>query len=84
LVVAELVRANNLQAKPAQLQAHIEELSQSYEKPAEVMRWYLSDRERMAEVEAVVVENNVTDFVLATAKVTDKALPFDELMASGN
>ena len=84
LVVAELVRANNLQAKPAQLQAHIEELSQSYEKPAEVMRWYLTDRERMAEVEAVVVENNVTEFVLATAKVTDKALPFDELMAQGN
>jgi trigger factor len=84
LVVAELVRANNLQAKPAQLQSHIEELSQSYEKPAEVMRWYLSDRERMAEVEAVVVENNVTDFVLSTAKVTDKALPFDELMAQGN
>ncbi|MFN3304970.1 MAG: trigger factor, partial [Roseateles sp.] len=84
LVVAELVRANNLQAKPAQLQAHIEELSQSYEKPAEVMRWYLSDRERMAEVEAVVVENNVTEFVLAKAKVTDKVLPFDELMAAGN
>ena len=42
LVVAELVRANNLQAKPEQLQAHIEEMSQSYEKPVEVQRWYLS------------------------------------------
>lgn len=84
LVVGELVRTNSLQAKPEQLQAHIEELSQSYEKPAEVMRWYLSDRERMAEVEAVVIENNVTDFVLGKAKVSDKALPFDELMAAGN
>lgn len=81
LVVAELVRANNLQAKPEQLQAHIEELSQSYEKPAEVVRWYLSDRERLAEVEAVVIENNVTEFVLGKAKISDKALPFDELMA---
>ncbi|MFN3810051.1 MAG: trigger factor [Roseateles asaccharophilus] len=82
LVVAELVRANNLQAKPEQLQAHIEELSQSYEKPAEVVRWYLSDRERLAEVEAVVIENNVTEFVLGKAKISDKALPFDELMAA--
>ncbi|MGY4829404.1 trigger factor [Sphaerotilaceae bacterium SBD11-9] len=82
LVVAELVRANNLQAKPEQLQAHIEEMAQSYEKPAEVVRWYLSDRNRMAEVEGVVIENNVTEYVLAKAKVTDKALPFDELMAS--
>ncbi|WP_343601295.1 trigger factor [Roseateles sp.] len=82
LVVAELVRSQNLQAKPEQLQAHIEEISQSYEKPAEVVRWYLSDRERMAEVEAVVIENNVTDFILGKAKVTDKQLPFDELMAT--
>ena len=80
LVVAELVRVNNLQAKPDQLQAHIEEMSQSYEKPSEVMRWYLSDRSRIAEVEALVVEKNVTDFVLAQAKVTAKTLAFDDLM----
>ena len=82
LVVAELVRAHNLQAKPEQLQSHIEEMSQSYEKPAEVMRWYLSDRSRMAEVEAMVVEKNVTDFVLSKAKVTLKQLGFDDLMAA--
>jgi trigger factor len=82
LVVAELVRSANLQAKPEQLQAHIEEMSQSYEKPAEVMRWYLSDRQRMAEVEAIVIESNVTTHVLGLAKVADKALPFDELMTA--
>ena len=82
LVVAELVRSNNLQAKPEQLQAHIEEMSQSYEKPAEVMRWYLSDRQRMAEVEAVVIESNVTQHVLGLAKVSDKVLPFDDLMTA--
>lgn len=84
LVVGELVRTQNLKPQPQQLQAHIEELSQSYEKPAEVMRWYLSDRQRMAEVEAVVMENNVTAYVLNTAKVIDKALAFDELMAQQN
>jgi trigger factor len=80
LVVGELVRQQNLQAKPDQLQAHIEELAQSYEKPAEVMRWYLSDRKRMAEVEAVVVESNVTQYAMNHAKVVDKALAFTELM----
>ena len=82
LVVAELVKTANLQAKPEQLQAHIEEMSQSYEKPAEVMRWYLSDRQRMAEVEAVVIENNVTAHVMSQVKVVDKVLPFDELMTA--
>jgi trigger factor len=81
LVVAELVRSNGLEAKPEQLKAHIDELSASYEKPEEVVRWYMGDRRRMAEVEAVVIENNVTEFVLGKAQVTDKAVSFDELMA---
>ena len=80
LVVAELVRANELQAKPEQLKAHIEELAASYEKPDEVVRWYLSDNRRMGEIEAVVVENNVTDFVLGKAKVTEKTISFEDLM----
>lgn len=81
LVVAELVRANNLQARPEQIKAHVEELAASYEKPADVLRWYYGDNKRMAEVEAIVIENNVTEFVLSKAQVTDKAVSFDELMA---
>ncbi|KTT22175.1 trigger factor [Pseudacidovorax intermedius] len=80
LVVAELVRANNLEAKPEQIKAHIEELASSYEKPADVVRWYYGDNRRLAEVEAVVIENNVTDFVLGKAKVSEKSVGFDELM----
>jgi trigger factor len=81
LVVAELVRSNSLQAKTEQIKAHIEELAASYEKPADVLRWYYSDNNRLAEVEAIVIENNVTDFVLAQAKINEKSLSFDELMA---
>ena len=81
LVVAELVRANSLQAKMEQIKAHVDELAASYEKPEEVSRWYFSDNKRLAEVEAIVLENNVTDFVLSKAKVTEKAVGFDELMA---
>ncbi len=80
LVVAELVRTHNLQAKPEQIKQHVEELAASYEKPADVVRWYYSDNRRLAEVEAIVIENNVTDFVLSQAKVVDKAVSFDELM----
>lgn len=83
LVVAELVRAHNLQARPEQIRAHIEELAASYEKPADVVRWYYGDNRRMAEVEAIVIENNVTEFVLGQAKVNDKAVSFDELMGQG-
>ena len=84
LVVGELVRANNLQAKPEQMQAHIDEMAQSYERPAEVVRWYRATAAAMAEVEAVVIENNVAEFVLRPSLLTAKgdrqgrAPPFDE------
>jgi len=81
LVVAELVRSNNLQAKPEQIKAHIEELAASYEKPADILRWYYSDNNRLAEVEAIVIENNVTEFVLSKARVSETSMSFDELMA---
>ena len=80
LVVAELVRANALHATQDQIKSHIDELSASYEKPADVVRWYYGDNRRMAEVEGIVIENNVTEFVLSKAKVSEKAITFDELM----
>ncbi|MPM32285.1 Trigger factor [bioreactor metagenome] len=82
LVVAELVKANKLEATPEQLKAHIDELAASYEKPEDVVRWYFSDRNRLADVEAVVIENNVTNFVLEKAKVNGKNISFDELMGA--
>jgi trigger factor len=78
--VAELVKANTLSATEAQIKAHIEELASSYERPEDVMRWYYGDNQRMAEVEAVVIETNVSDFILSKAKVTEKTISFDELM----
>jgi len=81
LVVSEVVRVHNLQATPEQVKQHVEELASSYEKPAEVIRWYYSDNRRMAEVEAIVIENNVTNYVLSLVKNKDKELGFDELMS---
>jgi len=80
LVVAELVNTHKLHATPEQIDAHITELAASYESPADVVRWYKSDNRRLAEVEAIVIENNVTEFVLGQAKVTDKTVGFEELM----
>jgi len=80
LVVAEVVRTHELHAKPEQIKAHIEELASSYERPEDVSRWYYSDNQRMAEVEAVVIEANVAEFVLGKVKVAEKAISFEELM----
>lgn len=82
LILAELVKANNLQATPEQVKAQVEDFAQSYEDPQQVVKYYFSDRRRLAEVEALVLEENVVNYVLGKAKVSDKAVAFDELMGN--
>ncbi|MBS0308957.1 MAG: trigger factor [Proteobacteria bacterium] len=82
LILAEVVKANNLQATPEQIKTQIEEFAQSYEDPQQVTKYYYSDRRRLAEVEALVLEENVVNYVLGKAKVTEKPVAFDELMGN--
>lgn len=79
LILAELVKEYKLEAKPEQIRAEVDEFAKSYEDPKEVVRWYYSNQQRLAEMEAYVVESNVVDFVLGKAKVTDKEVGFEEL-----
>lgn len=84
LLLAELVRSENLQARQDQIRKAIEDIAQSYEKPAEVIQWYLGNRERVAEIESVVLEDNVVQWVLQRARVVDTPVAFGELMGRGN
>jgi trigger factor len=82
LLLAELVKAKDLHAKPEQVKAIVEDYAQTFEDPSEVVRWYYSQPQRLAEAEALAMENNVVDWALANAKVIEKAIGFDELMGN--
>ena len=82
LILAEVVKTNNLQATGEQVKAQVEEFAQSYEDPQQVLKYYFSDRRRLGEVEALVLEENVVNYVLGQAKVTEKPVAFDELMGN--
>ena len=80
LVLSEIVRTKELHAKPEQIKSVVEDAAQSYEHPEEVIRWYYAQPQRLAEIEGVVIEDNVVEWALSSAKVLDKAIAFDELM----
>jgi trigger factor len=82
LIVAELVRRENLAARPEQVKAMVQDYAESYEKPEEVVRWYYQSQDRLREVESLVLENNVVEWVLSKAKVEDQPTDFDELMGN--
>jgi trigger factor len=81
--MAEMVKEKGLQARPEQVRALVQEMAASYENPAEVVRWYYSQPQQLAQVEALVIEQNVVDWVLSNAGVSDKQIAFDELMGTG-
>jgi trigger factor len=83
LILAELVKAKDLHAKPEQVRSIIDEFSQTFEDPSEVVRWYYSQPQRLAEAEALALENNVVEWVLGNVAATEKPIGFDELMGSG-
>jgi len=80
LILTELVKANDLHAKPEQVRALIEEFAKSYENPGEVVKWHYSSKERLNEAESAVLEDNVVAWVLEKAGIVEKKVTFDELM----
>jgi trigger factor len=83
LLLGELVRQHALSPRPDQIRKLVEDIASSYEKPQEVISWYLSDRKRLGELETVALEDNVVNWVLERGKVADKPIAFDELMGHG-
>ena len=82
LILADLVEKFDLRAQPEKVRALVEDYAQSFEHPEEVVRWHYADPARYQEIENLVLEENVVDWVLARAKVVDKALDFSELMGN--
>ncbi len=80
LILAELVKQHNLGAKPEQIKALVKDYAQSFEHPEEVVKWHYSDPARLHEAESMVLEENVVAWVMGAAKVSERAMEFNELM----
>ena len=82
LIINELKQSENVNPKPAEVRAMVEQEAQSYESPAEVVKWFYMQPQRLSEMEAMALESNVVKWVLAKATVLDKPVTFDELMGA--
>ncbi|MEM7027513.1 MAG: trigger factor [Pseudomonadota bacterium] len=80
LLVAEIIKKNDIKPEQSRVRSMIEEMATGYEDPNTVINWYYSDKNNLAQVEALVLEEEVINWVLMNAKVTEKARSFDEIM----
>jgi len=82
LLMDELVRANGITAGDDQVKALVDEFAQSYEDPSEVVAWYHQDKNRLNEARALVLEENIVNWVLERAQVTDEPSSLEKLMGN--
>ena len=82
LLMDELVRANGITAGEDQVKALVDEFAQSYEDPSEVVAWYHQDKNRLNEARALVLEENIVNWVLERAQVTDEPSTLEKLMGN--
>lgn len=80
LVMNEIIQKNQLKVDPKQVRRLVEELAESYEQPQEVITWYYSNKEQLAQVEAMALEEAVIDLILSKAKVTETACSYEEAL----
>ena len=82
LILAELLQKHDLQPRPEQTKAMIEDYAQSFDEAEQIIRWYAADPKRMIEVENLVLEENMVDWVMGQARTTDKQAKFNDLMGN--
>ncbi|MDO8413496.1 MAG: trigger factor [Gallionellaceae bacterium] len=80
LILAELVKQHQLQARPEQIKTLVQEYAQSFDHPEEVVKWHYGDPSRLRKVEDLVLEDNVVAWVMSQARVSDQAIAFNDLM----
>jgi trigger factor len=83
LLLAEIVRQNQIKVESRKLREAVEHFASTYEKPDEVVRWYYSDKKRLGEVESFVLESEVVDWLVTSATLKDVSTPFDALIKQG-
>jgi trigger factor len=80
LILSEIIKQNDIKVSPAKLREMVEGIAASYETPEEVIKYYYGNKQRMNEIENYALEEEVVDWVLSQASVTEKSATFDEIM----
>ena len=83
LLVAEIIKTHRIELDHSRVRARVETIASTYKEPARVLDWYYSDRERLSGIESAVFEDQVVEWILARAQVTDEHTSFDRVMNPG-
>lgn len=82
VLVSSIIDKNKLEVDQQRVTNFIKDMSENYEDPQEVIDYYTNNKQERANIEALVLEDQVVDHILAQGKVTDKDVSYQDLLAS--
>jgi len=82
LILADVANANEIKVDPDKVRETVEKVAQTYDNPEEFVKWYYSNREALAHVESLVLEEQIVDWALDQMQVEDVTKTFDEMMSA--
>ncbi len=80
LLISEIVKANDIKASPEKIRETVESVASTYDTPDEVVKWYYAERERLGQIESVVLEELVVEWVLGKIQIDEQSTTFEALM----
>jgi trigger factor len=80
LIMQAIVEKHQLKPDAARVRERVESIGQGYDDPGEFVRWYYSDKQRLAQMESMILEEHLIEKMLEGADLADEAISFDELM----
>lgn len=80
VLVSKVLADAKIEVDPARVEAYINDMASSYEDPTEVIEYFKNDKQQRAQIEAVVLEDQIVDHILAAAKVTNTDVSYEELL----
>ena len=83
LILAEIVKTNDMTADPEKVKGRVASIASAYQEPEQIMSWYYADKQRLAEIESLVMEDEVVEWIVEHAKVNDEKTTFDAIMKRG-
>jgi len=80
LILGEIIQKNSVEIDGDKVRETIGELAKSYERPEDVVAWYYADEKRLHDVQQMVLEDQVVEWLVSQAKVTDETVSFSDVM----
>jgi trigger factor len=82
LLLAEVIKANELDATDDEIKAKVEELAEQYQDPQQVVEYYMGNDQLKTQVKSAILEEKAVDKLLEQANVSDVEMSYQQVLAA--